>query len=135
MNRRGFLAGLGGAVAWPLAPRAQQPARPGVRRIGALIGTVETDPESRARVAALEQGLDVLGWTVGRNVLIAYRFGSADPALTQKFAADLHDTNRVRAVHRSGWRGIHQEPGAARRKHHRVHQLRVPAEREMAGAA
>src|SRR5829696_3625061 len=89
MNRRGFLAGLGGVVAWPLAPRAQQPARPGVRRIGALIGTVETDPESRARVAAFEQGLDVLGWTVGRNVLIAYRFGSADPALTQKFAAEL----------------------------------------------
>jgi putative tryptophan/tyrosine transport system substrate-binding protein len=92
MNRRGFFAGLCGAVAWPLAPRAQQPAMPGVRRIGVLIGTVEADLESRARVVAFEQGLDVLGWTVGRNVLIDYRFGSADPALTQKYAAELVGT-------------------------------------------
>jgi hypothetical protein len=52
-------------------------------------GTVEADPESQARLEAFEQGLHALGWTVGRNVHIDYRFGSADPALTQKYAAEL----------------------------------------------
>jgi putative tryptophan/tyrosine transport system substrate-binding protein len=60
-----------------------------MRRIGVLIGTVETDPESQARVAAFEQGLQTLGWTVGRSVHIDYRFGSADPNLTQKYAVEL----------------------------------------------
>jgi hypothetical protein len=58
-------------------------------RSGAMIGTVETDPESQARVAAFEQGLHALGWIVGRNVRIDFRFGSADPVLTQKYAAEL----------------------------------------------
>jgi putative tryptophan/tyrosine transport system substrate-binding protein len=87
IRRREFITLLGGAAAWPLAARAQQPD--GVRRIGVLFGTVETDPESHARVAAFEQGLYALGWTVGRNVHIDYHFGSADPALTQKYAAEL----------------------------------------------
>jgi putative ABC transport system substrate-binding protein len=54
-----------------------------------LVGTVEADPGSQARLEAFEQGLHALGWTVGRNVHIDYRFGSADPALTQKYAAEL----------------------------------------------
>ena len=89
MRRREFITLLGGAAAaWPLAARAQQqPER--MRRIGVLIGTVETDPESQARVAAFEQGLHALGWIVGRNVRIDFRFGSADPVLTQKYAAEL----------------------------------------------
>ena len=88
MKRREFITLLGGAtVAWPLGARAQQPD--GVRRIGVLIGTLKTDPESEARVAAFEQGLHALGWTIDRNVHIDYRFGSADPALTQKYAAEL----------------------------------------------
>jgi putative ABC transport system substrate-binding protein len=88
VRRREFITLLGGAAAaWPRAARAQQPER--MRRIGVLIGTVEIDPESQARVAAFEQGLHALGWTVGRNVHIDYRFGSADPALTQKYAAEL----------------------------------------------
>jgi putative ABC transport system substrate-binding protein len=88
MNRRAFITLLGGAAAaWPLVARAQQPD--GVRRIGVLIGTLKTDPESEARVAAFEQGLHALGWTIGRNIHIDYRFGSADPALTLKYAAEL----------------------------------------------
>ena len=88
LKRREFITLLGGAAAaWPLAARAQQRER--VRRIGVLIGTVETDPESQARVAAFEQGLYALGWIVGRNIRIDFRFGSADSVLTQKYAAEL----------------------------------------------
>jgi putative tryptophan/tyrosine transport system substrate-binding protein len=88
MRRREFVSLFSGAaVAWPVAARAQQSER--VRRIGVLIGTVETDPESQARVAAFEQGLYALGWIVGRNIRIDFRFGSADSVLTQKYAAEL----------------------------------------------
>jgi putative ABC transport system substrate-binding protein len=67
--------------------QAQQGER--VPRIGVLIGAIETDPESQARILALKNGLQALGWTDGRNVHIDYRFGSADLDLTHKYAAEL----------------------------------------------
>jgi putative tryptophan/tyrosine transport system substrate-binding protein len=87
MNRRELIALLSGAAIWPLAARAQQPER--MRRIGVLVGSVETDLESQARVAAFERGLQTLGWIAGRNVHLDYRFGSADSELIQKYAAEL----------------------------------------------
>ena len=89
MKRREFITLLGGAAAsaWPIAGRAQQPER--TRRIGVLVGSVETDLESQARVAAFERGLQTLGWIAGRNVHLDYRFGSADSELIQKYAAEL----------------------------------------------
>ena len=73
MNRREFITLLGGAAAaWPLAARAQQPER--VRRIGVLMGQAATDPVSQARNAAFLQGLQDLGWMIGRNVEIEYRW-------------------------------------------------------------
>jgi putative tryptophan/tyrosine transport system substrate-binding protein len=89
MNRREFITLLGSAAAWPVAARAQQPAQ--MRRIGVLVGTVETDLESQARVAAFERGLQTFGWTAGRNVHLDYRFGSADPELIQKYVTELVD--------------------------------------------
>jgi putative tryptophan/tyrosine transport system substrate-binding protein len=41
------------------------------------------------RIAALEQGLQELNWTVGRNIQIDYRFGAANPDLLRKYAAEL----------------------------------------------
>ena len=85
MKRREFIAGLGGAVAMPLAARAQER----VRRIGLLNPTAAADPESIARVTAFAQGLQQLGWTIGGNVRIEYRWGEGDPEITRKGAVEL----------------------------------------------
>ena len=66
MNRREFIAALGGAAAWPLAARAQQGNR--VRRIGVLVSYDENDPEQKRRHSAFTQSLAGLGWTDGRNL-------------------------------------------------------------------
>jgi putative ABC transport system substrate-binding protein len=77
MRRREFITLLGSAVAaWPLATRAQQPDR--MRRIGVLMSTAADDPESQVRAAGFLQGLQELGWTVGRNVRIDWRWSAVD---------------------------------------------------------
>jgi putative tryptophan/tyrosine transport system substrate-binding protein len=87
MKRREFITLLGGgAAAWPLAVRAQQPERRW--RVGVLMTTAADDPEGQARVAAFLQELQHRGWTVGGNVWIDIRFG-ADNASTRKHASDL----------------------------------------------
>jgi putative tryptophan/tyrosine transport system substrate-binding protein len=87
MRRREFITLLGGAAAgWPLAVQAQQPER--VRRIGVLMMT-GIDQESRARIAALRQGLDKFGWTEGRNIQVDYRWASGDATRAQSLAKEL----------------------------------------------
>jgi putative tryptophan/tyrosine transport system substrate-binding protein len=72
MNRREFIAGLGGtAVAWPLAARAQQGA---TQTIGSL-GTLET---RREVVAAVHRGLSETGYVEGRNLAVEYRWAPED---------------------------------------------------------
>ena len=63
--RRKFVAVLSGAVAWPLAARAQQADR--MRRIGVLGGAPADDQPNRVRYEAFVQGLQQLGWTADRN--------------------------------------------------------------------
>ena len=87
MRRREFITLLGGAAAWPLAARAQQPER--VRRIGVLMNVAADDPEGQARLAAFLQGLQQLGWTVGRNVRIDYPLGRGRCRRLRKYAAEL----------------------------------------------
>jgi ABC-type uncharacterized transport system substrate-binding protein len=88
MKRRQFITLLGGAaVAWPLAARAQQPDR--VRRIGVLMNIAADDPDSPIRLAALLQGLQQLGWTVGQNIQIDYRWGGGSAELMRKYAVEL----------------------------------------------
>jgi putative ABC transport system substrate-binding protein len=87
LNRRAFVMLLGGAAAWPLAARAQRPERS--RRIGVLMNLASDDAEGQARLAAFHQGLQQLGWTVGRNVQIDYRWGAGDADRIRRFAAEL----------------------------------------------
>jgi len=86
-TRRQFITVLGGAAAWPLAARAQQPER--MRRIGVLINLTADDPEGRARHAAFLEGLRELGWTDGRNIQIEIRFGGGDVGRIRAHAAEL----------------------------------------------
>ena len=72
MRRREF---VGGAMAWPVAARAQPTER--MRRIGVLVGLAENDPEMKQRLAGFREGLEKLGWSEGGNVTIDYRFAPA----------------------------------------------------------
>jgi len=89
LRRRQFITLLGGAAAWPLAARAQQPDR--VRRIGVLMGYPANEVEvGQAYVAAFEEKLQQVGWTVGRNVRIDARWSPpGDVEALQRFAKEL----------------------------------------------
>ena len=75
------------AASWPLAARAQQGER--VRRIGVLMSAVEGDQRGLESITAFAQGLAELGWTVGRNVRIEYRWGAGDLDRFRRYAAEL----------------------------------------------
>jgi putative tryptophan/tyrosine transport system substrate-binding protein len=87
MRRREFIAGLGGAVAWPPAARAQQGER--VRRIGVLIGGNENDPVWKTGLSAFTQALADLRWTDGRSVRMDIRSGAGDINRIQALAQEL----------------------------------------------
>jgi ABC-type uncharacterized transport system substrate-binding protein len=88
MRRREFITLLGGAAAtWPLTARAQQPER--MRRIGVLTPWASNDAEAQDRVTAFVQTLQQLGWSVGQNVRIDYRWGDGKADITRKYATEL----------------------------------------------
>jgi hypothetical protein len=90
IRRREFIVALGGtAVAWPLAPRAEQPEP--MRRIGVMIEFDEKDPEAKAYPSGLTRGLAQLGWIDGRNVRIDIRWAAANVERMQVFAKELVD--------------------------------------------
>ncbi len=79
MKRREFIAGLSGAVAWPVAARAQQSER--MRRIGVVMGSAADDADGQARLTGFLQGLKQSGWTEGRDLRIDTRWGAGDSDL------------------------------------------------------
>jgi putative tryptophan/tyrosine transport system substrate-binding protein len=87
MNRREFIAGLGGPAAWPLTARAQQRER--MRRVGMLMAFSEAVPKSRALRDAFIWGLTQSGWREGENIQIEQRWTGANIDLTRRFAKEL----------------------------------------------
>jgi putative tryptophan/tyrosine transport system substrate-binding protein len=86
-SRRDFITLMSSAAAWPLAARAEQPNR--MRRIGVLTPFTADDAEGHARLTAFAQGLQQLGWTVGQNIRIDYRWGDGKPGTMRKSADEL----------------------------------------------
>src|SRR5262245_55939674 len=88
MKRREFITLLGGgAAAWPITGRAQQPER--TRRIAIFLNAAADDPRYQPWVGAFLQALALLGWTIGRNVRIDTRWSGANAAETRRHAAEL----------------------------------------------
>jgi putative ABC transport system substrate-binding protein len=87
MRRRDLIKGIAGsAIAWPLAARAQQNEQ--IRRVGVLMGG-SNDPLGHGRAAALVQGLGEFKWHDGGNLRIDWRWAGGDPALYERYAAEL----------------------------------------------
>jgi hypothetical protein len=87
MRRRDFITLLGGAAAtWPMVARAQQPARR-VYKIG--YQSVSSRQRTLRFVKAFEDGLWSLGYRVGENVTIEYRFANGDMERLPTLAADM----------------------------------------------
>jgi putative ABC transport system substrate-binding protein len=88
MNRRDFVVLVGGAaVASPQSVHAQPRER--LRRIGMLTPLRADDPDGATRVAAFAQGLQQLGWIIGRNLQIETRWAAGDPERIRQYAAEL----------------------------------------------
>jgi putative tryptophan/tyrosine transport system substrate-binding protein len=87
MRRRESITLLGGAAAWPLAARAQQPEH--VRRIGIHKAAASNDAEFQARIEAFLQTLQQLGWSIGRNVRIDARWAATNAGDIRGHAAEL----------------------------------------------
>ena len=89
MIRREFITLLGGAAAWPLAARAQQPGR--MPRVGVLMAFDENDPEANRYLSGFTQGLAELGWTNGRKMRMDVRWGAGSVDRMRMSAKELLD--------------------------------------------
>jgi putative tryptophan/tyrosine transport system substrate-binding protein len=87
MKRRKLITLLGGAIAWPIAARAQRSE--GMKRIGVLMGPAAGDQALDARLAEFVQGLEQYGWAVGRNLQIEVRWSAGDAERIRSNAAEL----------------------------------------------
>jgi putative tryptophan/tyrosine transport system substrate-binding protein len=83
MRRQEFIAGLGGAAAWPLAQQAKMPV------VGLLSGVSFEDRSYALSVAEIREGLQEVGFVEGQNVLIEYRSADGHPERVKDLADDL----------------------------------------------
>jgi hypothetical protein len=90
VRRREFITLLGGAVAWPLAARAQTKQ---MRRIGMLLGGLPDDPMLQQFIAAFRDSLAKLGWIENRNVRIEIRWVAGNFGRTPAALLDLAAMN------------------------------------------
>jgi hypothetical protein len=98
MTRREFITLLGGAAAWPLAARAQQPAKP---TIGFLVSGT---PSSHGQwVAAFVQRLRELGWVEGRTIAIEYRWGEGRNERFAEIADELLERHVLNGLVDAPW--------------------------------
>jgi len=91
IRRREFIFTLGGAAAWPLAVKAQQPNR--TRKIGVLMGIAQSDPEARRRFAVFAQALQDMSWTDRQNIAFEMRYADGKPERLPSLAAELVQAN------------------------------------------
>jgi putative ABC transport system substrate-binding protein len=100
-KRREFITLLGGAVAWPLAARAQQPELP-------VVGFLHpATPDTFAdRLRAFRQGLKDTGYVEGESVAIVYRWGENQPERMPDLAADLAQRRPTVMACAGGFRSI-----------------------------
>jgi putative tryptophan/tyrosine transport system substrate-binding protein len=87
IGRREFITVLGGAAAWPVAAKAQHAERG--RRVGVLMHTTSDEPDAQARYAGFLQGMQAVGWEVGRNLRIETRWSAGDVVRLRQNAAEL----------------------------------------------
>ena len=87
MRRRQFLGILSCAAAWPVAVKAQSPDR--IRVVGMLTILGPDDPEGKARAAVLEQALQQLGWSPGRDLKIEVREVGRDVDRLRRYSTEL----------------------------------------------
>src|SRR5262245_13115853 len=106
LRRREFIAVLGGAAAWPLSARAQQPVLPVV----GFLNPASLDTR-RDWIAAFHQGLGEAGYVVGRNVMIEYRWGERRNDRLPALAADLVQ-HRVAVIVAAGVDAAHATKAA-----------------------
>src|SRR5882757_3616399 len=96
MRRRDFIVASGfgtifAALASPQRLHAQASTQP--KRIGVLIARAQSDPEGEKQAAALQQGLEALGWSRGRNLNVDIRWQTTDPVKREAFVKELVELN------------------------------------------
>jgi putative ABC transport system substrate-binding protein len=88
VRRRDFIRAVAGSASlWPFVARAQQRER--IRGVGVLTPFSPHDSEGQNRVTAFVQALQQLGWSVGQNIRLHYRWGDGTSATMQKYAAEM----------------------------------------------
>ena len=85
IRRREFVTLLGGAAAWPLAARAQQ----STNKVSVGFLSVNAHSAMIARIDAFQRGLGDLGYIVGQNIAVEYRFAEGQPDRLRALADEL----------------------------------------------